>query len=280
MEPEDSPLIDERVIDKLVELDPDNLPGSTEELNSVLRATTGYTTLVPVFTNDPYEDIAKWLTEVESDKLVDWFFYHSYSGTVVNKALTEVFCSPSNTTYLGMRYIEHLKSAGFWGRKNGYEYIKYVATGVCGVSLEDFYSTLEGYGVVDVLCYDIDYPLEKRKYAMSLAASSVCTNSQRERVYVSGSDLLVVLMSIVYAKRMYIDAEGHIDKIIVNNRYEGKEHPTLGGITTLVLEVLRYGGSEHDLLVHFKDSVTLALGILEEVYNIDVAKIMSIQRGR
>ena len=281
---EEGPSFDQAVIEYIIDNTyPEDIGMSTEELNDILRAETGSSLLIPVFSNNVYEDIAKWLTEVDSDELLAWtyqwfdtdrgfdghFHGNAYeTRTVMYKAVVGIFCQ-TRITYLGRHFIRYLKDDGPRFRQRLYPYLVDVATKACNTSFVDFYTTLEGFGLFDLLVQDVNYPPERRAHAAALSAMSYC--SEIEGGSKSSTSMPITVLAIVYAKRMYKDVKELVDKIIVA-RYDED-------VTVLVTDILEYVVNETDkkneLLVYTKDSIVLALRILEELYGIDVIEIAS-----
>lgn len=281
---EESSSFDEAVIEYIIDnVYPEDITWSTEELNDILRAETGSNILIPVFSNNVYEDIARLLTEMDSDELLAWTYqwfdtdrgfdghFHGNAHetrTVMYKAVVGIFCQ-TRITYLGRHFIRFLKKRGYLFRHQIYPYLVDVAIKACNTSFADFYTTLEGFGLFDVLVQDMNYPPERRAHAAALSAMSYC--SEIEGGSKSSTSLPITILAIVYAKRMYKDVKELVDKIIAA-RYDED-------VTALITDILEYVVDETDkkdeLLVYTKDSIVLALRILEELYGIDVIEIVS-----
>ena len=293
--PSEQVLFDDRVINVLVRKDPETISKFTEDLNRYLQRVTGSTMLVPVISGDSYEDIIMWSSEIESVKLREWMDKTWYSSSYMDVGEWEpthivavaMFCSNTHRV-LRDHYVGFLKRSSLLYRKMAFEYLKYVATEECELSLEDFYSIIEEFGLAEMLIYDDGYPLEKRQRLMSQYVKSLCSNVLSGSRETSG--VLETSLAIVYAESMYKNPKELVDKLLVGYFRDIRGPPTPRRVNKFVLNVLKYSdyasSAGDELINSSKDAIALALRILEDMYNFIIVEDTvaestdeSVQRG-
>lgn len=285
MEHEDAPheqaLFDERVTEVLRWAD--NIPISTAELNDGLFQMTGSDLLVPVVTGISYDDIAKWSTEIESEDLNivmnAWYsdVYFPVGNSIAHRAVTNLFCDNGQLSYLSTYFINRFRSSSLNEKRKAYPYFKHVAINECRKSMKEFYILLEGYGAVDVLAYDNDCPFELRKHALYAAAISLCAephSSDFSSVKYRTVNTIVECLAIVYARRSYTNYIEIIDAIIHAHFGEGtipgnRQHYA-SVLASHIVDDTDALGHKGILFDYYKDTIVLALRILEELYDINL----------
>lgn len=259
---------------------------STEELNNYLSGVTEARPLVPVYVNDICEDIIKWSEDVDDEELsyyVRVSFKERYGISVPVSIAVRDICSFGYVGTVTGEYFKRflrssvdlrLKRSACTSLKQFYKQGHH--------TIEEYYNLIEEVGATEGLAYSKKCPMRLRVKAIHLTATLVCTHARKNTVVLRrpiNVNLVIMCVTLVKSINMYEDMKKNsaaFDLVVVHI-----VSSTMGDIRGLPkyyylpLHILRqYMTIEPVLRKEFSKDIGYCLMLLEEVYNLNIMKLL------